>query len=33
MIHNLPIEIQHKIFYYLRHPNSEILINAFKKIY
>jgi hypothetical protein len=31
MIHNLPIEIQHKIFYYLRHPNSEILINAFKK--
>lgn len=31
MINNLPIEIQNKIFYYLRHPNSEILIKAFKK--
>ena len=31
MINNLPNEIQKKIFYYLRHPNSEILIKAFKK--
>lgn len=31
MINNLPNEIQNKIFYYLRHPTSEILIKAFKK--